>query len=596
MIVVYFDEVFRPLGLFRFTVIQYLLLVFILFFGLSLYVFRREALTVKAGAGRHSQISILLILLSILLVLLGLASSYGLYHYSLPLILGVALSYIAFFSSLSSNVHTSKYRKLLLVLIVLQIAFFGSRPLVNGIEEQETTSDTINIYMNSFFRWSIHGGHYDLAPVDSIIKVFLLRVTGIDNIFDPATASAIYIAHGLAYALLLYAFLKSLHADRNTILALVGLALSLHPYSAMVGLSIPPAPLSQLMGSISLLFVLKILATKRFAVTDLVVVVLTLTYSVLAHPSSLGLLLLIATFTVVSSIDQNSRRAVLLIALVGFTVYFAKTLYTAFVQGFVNYLTNLWNYIISALGREKMLTSFTTRNVGFSGLPRICLTAFAVFPAVLAGYVLPVLLRALRERRASTADFILLAATFLYGAFLIASFLTGAGGTSQSRILSNGAQPYAEIALVVHVTTTRRRSARSLAALLLAASLATLISPNAVPLNYTIYMSAKCATENDHVIAYKFFDLLDREAFLSFYHDPSRGRIIAESTDTSYIYGMDSTQAVTYFYIAPRIVDAKSYWDPRIMTVFEAPSNISNYVENSVLSAWVYVFKLYIRT
>jgi len=595
MIVVYFDEVFRPLGLFKLTVTEYLLLVFVLFFGLSLLVFRREASTAKAGARRSSSIPILLILLSTFLVVLGLASSYGLYHYSLPLILGVALSYVTFFLLLLSNTLTSRYIKLLLLLIVLLVVFFGSRPLVNGVEEQETTSDTINIYMNGFFRWSIHGGHYDLAPVDSITKVFLLRVTGIDNIFDPATASAIYIAHGLAYILLLYAFLKSLHPDRNTVLPLVGLALSLHPYSAIVGLSVPPAPLSQLIGSISLLYILKMIVGGRFAATDVVVVLLLLTYSVLAHPSALGLLLLMAMLAATPSISPNSRRAAILVTLVGFTAYFSKVLYTAFAQGFVSYLTVLWSYITVALGQKEAPTIFTTRNIGFSGLPRICLTAFVVFPAVLAGYTLPVLLRMFRERRASTADFTLLAAAFLYGVFLIASFLTGVGGVSQSRIFFNGAQPYAEIALVVYATTTRQRGIRGLAVLLLVASLATLITPNAIPLNYTVYMAAKCATENDHVIAYKFFDLLDREAFLSFYHDPSRGRIIAEPTDTSYIYGMDSTQATTYFYIAPRIVDAKSYWDPRIMTIFRAPNNASDYVENSIFSAWVYVFKLYIR-
>jgi len=593
MVVVYFDEVFRPLGLFEFTVTEYLLLVFTLFFGLSLLVFRRKAPTSSAGTGKWMLISGLLILFSIFLVLLGLASSYGLYHYSLPLILGVFLSYIAFFLVLSSNIQISKYGKLLLPLIVLLVVFFGSRPLINGVEEQETTSDTINIYMNGFFRWSIHGGHYDLAPVDSIVKVFLLRVTGINNIFDPATASMIYIAHGLTYILLLYAFLRSIHPDKNTILPLVGLALSLYPYSAMVGLSAPPAPLSQLMGSISLLNILKILVTGRFAVADVVAALLTLTYSVLAHPSALGLLLLTVMLAAAPSINRNSRRAVLLVALVGFTVYFSKVLYTAFAQGFVSYLTILWSYIVSALSREEALTTFTTRNVGFSGLPRICLTAFAVFPAVLAGYTLPILLRALRERKISTTDFILIAAAILYGAFLLASFLTGVGGVSQSRALFNGVQPYAEIALIVHAVIARQRSVRSLAALLLVASLATLITPNAAPLNYTIPM-AKPATENDHIVAYTFFRLLDKETFLAFYNNPEYGRIIAEQVESLYSYGLGSTQAVTYFYIAPRIVDARSYWDPRIMAIFRAPSNASDYVESTVFSAWVYVFKVYI--
>jgi hypothetical protein len=41
---------------------------------------------------------------------------------------------------------------------------FVAKYIVNGIEEHEVTSDVINVYLNGYFRWSIHGSHYDLVP------------------------------------------------------------------------------------------------------------------------------------------------------------------------------------------------------------------------------------------------------------------------------------------------------------------------------------------------------------------------------------------------------------------------------------------------
>ena len=44
---------------------------------------------------------------------------------------------------------------------------FESKHIINGIEEREVTSDMINIVINGYFKWSIHGSHYDFAPLDT---------------------------------------------------------------------------------------------------------------------------------------------------------------------------------------------------------------------------------------------------------------------------------------------------------------------------------------------------------------------------------------------------------------------------------------------
>jgi len=44
---------------------------------------------------------------------------------------------------------------------------FESKHIINGIEEREVTSDMINIVINGYFKWSIHGSHYDFVPLDT---------------------------------------------------------------------------------------------------------------------------------------------------------------------------------------------------------------------------------------------------------------------------------------------------------------------------------------------------------------------------------------------------------------------------------------------
>jgi len=583
MYYIFFDKVFqyfdRAFGLYKLTTVQYLVVTFSLIFLLAILLLRKKP---KEKTGRERGMVAALAYLSAALLTAGLVTSVKAYHYTSLTVLALILALTTFLLAAHSEERTG--RGLLVALLVLMVVYSGSRPLVNGIEEQETTSDTINIYLNGFFRWSIHGSHYDLMPVDPVIKVALLQVAGINNVFDPATASAIYIAHGLAYVLLLYSLLRTHYSNA---LPMVGLSLILYPYSAMVGLSVPPAPLSQLIGAIALMYILKIVLTARYTLSDFIIISMTMTYSILAHPSALGLLLLLILLSLVN------RKAVPIIAIVGVIIYFFKVFYTYFAQGFISYIDLILSYIMSAFKREEV-TTFTTRNVAFSGLPRPCITGFAIFPAIFAAYFMLTAMDIVRRRKMAIIDAAFLATAFLYGAFFIASYLTGVGGVSQSRTLFNGVQTYAEVMLITHAIVTKRYNTKNLALLLFLSSLFTLATPNAMPLNYTIPM-AKLATETDHIVAYTFFHLLSKQTFLAMYNNPDYGRIVADQTDPSFYYGLGSTQPVVYFYIAPGIVDAKSYWDPRIMAIFRSPNNVSSYIENNVFSAWVYVFKLYTR-
>jgi len=184
-----------------------------------------------------------------------------------------------------------------------------------------------------------------------------------------------------------------------------------------------------------------------------------------------------------------------------------------------------------------------------------------------------------------------------YGVFVLTAISTGLGGRSQSRIVTTGAQPYVELALILYLAMLVPRQSKPLVLIPLAISvLATLITPNAMPLNYTIPMAAKAATFNDHVIGYNFTELIDKSYFVKLYSTcGDAARIIASQERGNASYGLGSTKSTVYCFIAPKIVHAKSYWDPCIMAIYAEPKDATGYVTNKVFDAWIYGFYIYTR-
>jgi hypothetical protein len=474
---------------------------------------------------------------------------------------------------------------------------FGSRHLINGVEEHETTSDMINIVINGYFRWSIHGSHYDLAPLDAILKVELSYITG-DTIFSPTLASIMYTCYGLATFLLIYVLARTITSNSNYALAVTLLTMLSYPYSPLIGLSTPPAPHAHLLAVAALTFVTRtLLGYRTFTFSDYFAIIPLTTASLFMHPSSLGLVLyltlIIAWLAYRKSLTKHNY--ILFLLILSLMIYFMKAMYTAFVTGFTSYIQILWDYIVNAF-REREITMITTRNLGYSTLPRLCLTGFATLLGYLAGLALPLIIKVLRRKQLDLVEQFFIVTLAFYGAFALVSLLTGLGGVSQSRIVMNGAQPYMELALIIYLATLVSKQSKPYILIPLTLSvLATLISPNAIPQNYTIPM-AKPATINDHVIAYTFMSFIDKPYYISLYNTcGDTGRIIAFQEREDVSYGLGSTMATVYYFIAPRIVPAKSYWDPCIMAINALPKNVDNYIVNRVFDAWVYGFYIYTR-
>jgi len=586
----------------KLSVLTYLILIFMALFGFTSYL---SALT-SPRRNRKIRLSFdlliyFIVLTSTILLLVGVSTSIGLFHYSLLALLSILMIPLTFYALASIKTDWNKHRGLrssTLVLAVLVIFLFGSKHLINGVEEEETTSDMINILINGCFRWSVHGSHYDLAPLDAILKVVLGYTTG-DTIFSPVLASVMYTCYGLSAFMLVYMLTKTVTGGSNYALTITLLTMLSYPYSPIIGLSTPPVPQAHLLAVAALTFIVgSLLGYRTLTSRDYFVVIPLILAAILTHPSTLGLVLYLVLITLWLAYRKSLTKHsyVLSILIFSLIIYFAKVMYTAFAAGFVNYIQVLWDYAVNAF-REREITAITTRNPSYSELPRLCLTGFATLLGYLAGLALPILVKTLKRKQLSMVEQLFIVTLVFYGVFVLVSISSGLGGISQSRIATTGAQPYMELALTLYLAMLVPRQNKALILIPLAISvLATLITPNAIPLNYTIPMAAKAATFNDHVIGYKFTELIDKFYFAQLYStcgDIAKIVVSQERGDVSYVLNLATS--ITYYFIAPGTVHAKSYWDSCIMAIYAEPKDVTGYVVNRVFDAWVYGFYIYAR-
>ena len=586
----------------KLSVVTYLILVFTALFGFTAYL---SALT-SPRRNRKARLSFnlliyFIVLINTVLLLVGVSTSIGLFHYSLPALLSILMIPLTFYALASIETDWNKHKGLklsTLVLAVLIVFLFGSRHLINGVHEEETTSDIINILINGHFRWSVHGSHYDLAPLDAILKVMLSYTTG-DTIFSPVLASVMYTCYGLSAFMLVYVLTKTVTGGSNYALTITLLTMLSYPYSPIIGLSTPPVPQAHLLAVAALTFIVgSLLGYRTLTSRDYFVVIPLILAAILTHPSTLGLVLYLVLITLWLAYRKSLTKHsyVLSILIFSLIIYFAKVMYTAFAAGFVNYIQVLWDYAVNAF-REREITAITTRNPSYSELPRLCLTGFATLLGYLAGLALPILVKTLKRKQLSMVEQLFIVTLVFYGVFVLVSISSGLGGISQSRIATTGAQPYMELALTLYLAMLVPRQNKALILIPLAISvLATLITPNAIPLNYTIPMAAKAATFNDHVIGYKFTELIDKFYFAQLYStcgDIAKIVVSQERGDVSYVLNLATS--ITYYFIAPGTVHAKSYWDSCIMAIYAEPKDVTGYVVNRVFDAWVYGFYIYAR-
>jgi len=600
-----FSEISDTLGLQRISLLTYLFIAF----GFNLVLTLISAIFKLKGKGGYvfnnkegiKRISALMIVLSITLLLVGIITSSWTFRYSFILIIAMLSIPITAYIMLINDEGPPRpvHKNLLLVFTVIIPFAFTAKLIANGIDEGEVTSDMINIYLNGYFRWSIHGNHYDLAPLDAILKVMLTYVTN-SSIYDPVLGMIMYSSYGLASLLIAYTLAERILRKPIWAMAIVLLVMTSYPYSPLVGLGQYSTIFSQLLAFLALFMVVRsLLGYNSFGLGSYITTLLLILTSILLHPSALTIPLYLALILTLLAYRRGLERHQYLLHLILFAsiVYILKALYTAFATGFIGYFNTLVEFVMRAFSEEAVI--LTTRNPGYSALPRLCLTGFALLPGFIGGLAITSLHRLLKgyKRHIDLVEALFMITVMFYATMSLASLLTGLGGISQSRVLFNGAQPFMELVLIVYLSNLFYRTKRPLLLIpLLIASMFSLLTPNAMPLNYTIPTAMKGATVNDHVISYAVMGLVDAEFHVRLYEScGGLGRIVNVQERGDVGYGIGATMSIVRYLIAPRVVAAKSYWDPCIIAIHSMPKNIENYVVQKIFDAWVYGLHLFMR-
>jgi|GEM_PF-1916276 len=544
--------------------------------------------------GKH--IFYLLVLFSLgfcsLLSLSAFAVSYLSGHfYSFHVVLGL-IAQMVFSSFLSmlwrASVHDKKLesakRFIVHLSAIIIIFLISARWLIRGVDAEETSADTLNIYYNGNFQYSMHAGWYDLAPVDSIIKVILLRVCGNDDPFSPFETFLISFMSGLFLYILVYVYVKS-RRSLNPLLPLIPAMLMLHPYAFLPGAYITPTNIATALALASLILFLHSIQNRSRA--QLMFSRILFVTSLFAHPFSISVLIFIAACLLAKYADGFMRSHDVLFFTSTLTLWLAKTVYTATIYGIVSIWNSIVNGIFQAWERESVIVF---RNVGYLRLPKIPLASFSASLGIVGGMAVVILLSMLR-RYLNNPRWLGLSIIFFVGFTGLSSLLGSLGGQSRYIFV-----PFASLFfLVVLFYGEVRNVSRALKALITLAAILTMLTPNFMPDQYSFPMAAKISDRTMFEISRSLFEKLDPHFVINRFQGTSNMKLYIDQ-QSEFIRNMGGAGLIVDKLILNGIVKARSYWDFLGRGPFDAIEGDREYSMNNivwdsglvkVVSSWV---------
>ncbi|MEM1877188.1 MAG: hypothetical protein QXH21_10465 [Ignisphaera sp.] len=482
------------------------------------------------------------------------------YYYNIYVVLGliaqiISLCILAILKPDSDMSSMLGYtRRFILHLSTIIIIFLVSgRWLIRGVDAEETSADTLNIYYNGNFQYSRHAGWYDLAPVDSIIKVFLLRINGNSDPFSSFETFLISFTSGVFLYLLVYVYVKSKHSLTH-LLPLIPAILMLHPYSFLPGLYVTPANISVALALASLIVLLYFtqnnsranLISSRILFTTLFIT------SLLAHPFAISVLIFIAIYILAKYYDGSLRMNDILIFAIALTLWLAKAVHTATLYGIVSIWNTILHGIFNIWERESIIAF---RNIGYSSLPKISLASFSASLGIIGGIAVLMIFYIIR-RHTSNSKWLNLSIIFFVGLTGLVSLLGSLGGYSRYVLV-----PFASLFfLVILLNGEARNISYTLKALITIAAILVILSPNFMPDQYYSFMAAKFSDRMMFEISESLFEKLDPAFVVSRFQSTSYMKLYI-AQESEFIRNMGGAGLIVDKLILSGIVEVKSYWD-----------------------------------
>ncbi|MEM3804701.1 MAG: hypothetical protein QXV08_01325 [Desulfurococcus sp.] len=508
-----------------------------------------------------------LVLLSIVVLVIGYVQSIVLLSVSWLLVAGLVLSAITLVLISADGSNYVSVEKLL-ILIILFAAVFSSHVIINGVEGGETTTDTLQIYIKGYFRFSRHAGWYDLAPVDAIVKNFVLYSAGVNNPYDPLTTTIIFTALGISVIIYLLTYVKTLRGNGVfDYFALAVILMAVNPYSLLIGMSSPPTNFSLVFSLLAVLVIARHVATSApIDYRTLILVAILAVSATLAHPKAIMILLYVSSILVTRLFvhrgrgDDLTRRLISLLIIV-LVIYSLKALYTATAEG----LKGVVDMILNGLTDLLFGMEFRDVNVYLGSSmppPRSTLVSFATFPAFLSAVFLVELLRFLRR---GDADADTIVVTFVV---LLASFFALVTNIvySASRYLGYPALVLGGFQTLTYLMHAKIRPTykKTIIILLGVMCILSILSPNSLIEQYNVFTGGRWARVENFILTRELFEMLDYSYVASVFNGFEEAKLTLYLPQDILLYGHPYHHVeclIVERILIPGIVNARSYWD-----------------------------------
>jgi hypothetical protein len=557
---------------------------------------------------RHDVFVVLTMYLwAVLLMIAGVNSSVYWYKIDTVLILGLVIYiYSLVFTVILTPTLLKRSRRFILTLLFmvstfLYVFFFSSKVLLNGVEATETTVDTLQIYYEGHWIFSRHASWYDMAPVDAIVKVFLLLVLGINNPFDAVITTLMYSA--LSFSLVIYAFVfaKNLFTDSIKGWSIIILIMSIHPYALLIGMSTPPTNFSLVLSVFAIIHISKyIYVTARTDYATLISFTIFTASATLAHPMAimvpaylLAVSLAISTYT---SAKKRISSVIYSSAIISLIIFLIKLAYTGVSLGATVIIDILLKGLIMLLFIEQPI-DIVTYEGSPNPPPKSTLFSYAGFIGFISAIFLIELIKLIIRRKGDKVTVFVMGTSLL---LIVAGIVTNII-TSYSRYLAIPGIVLSSFQSIIYLSNIIKNSLYSkwkdmLVIMLGIMCLASILSPNAMIEQYNVFTGGRWPRIENFILSHYFVYHVDPGYVANVFYRLEEAKLNLYFTQDILYYGHPYHHInvlLTERFLIPGTINARSYWDFSGKRLFVEYAGYIDYTkvisESVVFNGWKWI-------
>jgi len=525
---------------------------------------------------KYSMISISAIyLLIVILMIAGMSFSIYLYTIDLLLILGlvayISILVITIILTFTSSEISSRFSFIFLFVLstFLYAFFFSSKVLLNGVEASETTVDTLQIYYEGRWVFSRHAGWYDLAPVDAIVKVFLLYVLGINNPYDATLTTLMYSALSFSVMIILFGFAKDLFGNSIKGWGIAILLMSINPYALLIGMSTPPTNFSLVFSTLAILLMSRSIYINAYANYAILIGFMIFTISaILAHPMAIMipayLMAVSLAVLIYNSVKTKVNNLIYLSSIISIILFLIKLVFTEVSLGAKTLIDILLKGLMTLLSIEKSIDVIAYEG-SLNPPPKSTLFSFAGFIGFISALFIIELIGIMKKKEGDkTSVFVLGTGLLLISAGVITNLVT-----SYSRYLAVPGIVLSSFQSIIYLSNIIKDSSRSkwrniLIILLGIMCLASTLSPNAMIEQYNVFTGGRWPRIENFILSSYLIYSVDPGYVINVFYGREKAMLNLYFTPDISYYGYPYSHInvlLTGRFLIPGVINAKSYWD-----------------------------------